>query len=45
MNVVGIIVRPSGLGLQNVYDVNGFLILHSGDPVLGTGEKVERNGG
>ena len=28
-----------------VYDVDGFLILHSGRPVPGTGEKVERNEG
>ena len=28
-----------------MYDVGGFLILHSGHPVPGAGERVERNEG
>ena len=30
---------------QDMYDVGGFLILHSGRPVPGAGERVERNEG
>ena len=28
-----------------IYDVDGYLILHSGHPVPGVGERVERNEG
>ena len=41
MNFVGI-SETKWFGRQNAYDVNGFLILHSGPE---TGEKVERNEG
>ena len=43
MNVVGI--TETKWFAQDVYDVDSFLILHSGCPVPGTGEKVERNEG
>ena len=43
MNVVGV-SETERFG-RDIYDVDGFLILHSGRPVPGTGEKVERNEG
>ena len=43
MSVVGI-SETKWFG-QDIYDVDGFLTLHSGCPVPGAGEKVERNEG
>ena len=37
-------MRPSGF-FSAVYDIDGYLILHSGRPVPGEGVKVERNEG
>ena len=43
MSIVGI-SETKWFG-QDIYDVDGFLILHSGRPVPEAGEKVERNEG